>query len=327
LTLFGESSTVLGSGEGGIHEVGRTAGVLCCGRAGILMGVAEDFRTFCGNLVVTKRSTISDRYELITRRLNLEFWDTDSRTSHSIYTGSYGRGTAIGNTSDVDMIFWLKYEDYLRFSRYAGNGQSAMLQEIRAAIKKTYSVTNIGADGQVVVVPFDDGITFEVVPAFVNKDDSFTFPDSNDGGNWRTTNPRPEIAEIAAMDKNCNGNLKELSRMARAWKRNWNVPISGLLLDTLAYQFLRSYSHRDKSYLYYDYMSRDFFDFLRWQNSDQQYWLSPGAGQYVWRTGNFEYKAAQCKNIATVACNYQGDSYGWTARQKWREIYGTQFPT
>ena len=293
---------------------------------GTTMGVGDDFKTFCGNLAVTKRATISDRYELITRRLNLEFWDSDSRVNHSIYTGSYGRGTATGETSDVDMIFWLQYKDYLRFNGHSGNGQSAMLQEVRTAIKKTYSVTNIGADGQVVVVPFDDGVTFEVLPAFVNDDGSFTYPDSNNGGSWKTANPRPEIAEINSMDNKCNGNLKNLCKMGRAWKAVWNVPISGLLIDTLAYQFIRDYEYRDKSYVYYDLVSRDFFEFLRGQKEEQNYWLSPGAGQYVWRVGKFEYKATQCRNIAVDACSYQGDKYGWTARQKWREIYGTSFP-
>ncbi|MGF1612345.1 MAG: hypothetical protein ACFCVA_00145 [Gammaproteobacteria bacterium] len=60
------------------------------------MGVGEDFSAFCGNLAVTNRSSISDRYELITRRFNLEFWNSDSRLNHSLYTGSYrerGPGT------------------------------------------------------------------------------------------------------------------------------------------------------------------------------------------------------------------------------------------
>lgn len=290
------------------------------------MGVADDFRTFCGNLAITRRATISERYELITRRLNLEFWDSESRIYHSIQAGSYGRGTATAKTSDVDMIFWLPYSEYLRFNGYVGNGQSALLQAVRSAIKKTYPITDIGGDGQVVCVPFDDGITFEILPAFENGNDSFTFPDSNGGGSWKTTDPRPEIAEMARMDGQCNGNLKYLCKMARAWKYVWSVPISGLLIDTLAHQFIQDYVYRDKSYVYYDYMSRDFFDFMRSQDASQARWLAPGSRQYVHRTGNFEYKALQCKNIALAACAYQGDGYGWTARQKWREIFGTKFP-
>lgn len=290
------------------------------------MGVGEDFSTFYNNLAVTKRGSISDRYELITRRFNLEFWDSDSRVNHSIYAGSYGRNTATGATSDVDMIFWLPVSYYNTYNNYIGNGQSALLQLFRNALQKTYPTTQIGGDGQVVVISFTDDVTFEVLPAFENQNDSFTYPDSNNGGSWKVTNPRPEIAEINRMDKDCNGNLKSLCKMARAWKNEWNVPISGLQIDTLAYYFIRDYQYRDKSFLYYDFMSRDFFAFVSSQNEEQRYWLSPGANQYVWRTGGFEYKALRCKNIAIDACSYQGDAYGWTARQRWREIYGTSFP-
>jgi hypothetical protein len=293
------------------------------------MGVGEDFKTLCSNLAVstTTRSSISERYELITRRLNLEFWDTDSRTDHSFYTGSYGRGTAVGTVSDIDMIMRLPYEDYVRYNNHQGNGQSALLQDIRTAIQKTYSSTSIGADGQVVVIPFTDGITFEVVPAFVNKDGSYTFPDSNGGGSWKTTNPKPEIEEVAKMDAACNGNLKMICRMGRAWKSTWDVPIGGLLIDTLAYYFLRDSQYKDKSFVYYDYVSRDFFEYLRTCDEKQEYWLSPGANQYVWNKRYFQFKATRCYNIAVKACAYQGDSYGWTARQKWREIYGTNYPS
>lgn len=290
------------------------------------MGVGEDFRALCSNLAVINRDSISERYELITRRFNLEFWGSDSRQDHSIYAGSYGRYTAIRTSSDVDMIFWLPVHYFSTYSNYEGNGQSALLQLFRKALQKTYPSTSIGADGQVVVVSFTDNIKFEILPAFENKDDSFTFADSNHGGSWKVTNPRLEIDAINRMDKQCNGNLKYLCKMARAWKHEWNVPISGLLIDTLAYYFIRDYQYRDKSFVYYGFMSRDFFAYLSMQNDSQTYWLSPGANQYVTRTGKFEYKAVQCKNIAADACNYQNERYGWTARKLWRDIYGTRYP-
>jgi Second Messenger Oligonucleotide or Dinucleotide Synthetase domain len=292
------------------------------------MGVGEDFRILCTNLAVPTmtRSSISDRYELITRRLNLEFWSTDSKTYHSFYTGSYGRGTAVGSVSDIDMIFQLPVAKYNQYNSYLGNGQSALLQEVSRAIQKTYGTTNIGADGQVVSVPFTDNITFEVLPAFVNDDGSYTFPDSNNGGRWRTTNPKPEIDAMNSMDAETNGNLKQLCRMARAWKATWGVPIGGLLIDTLAYYFVRNSIYKDKSFLYYDWMSRDFFDYLRACSDTQEYWLSPGSNQHVVNVGYFQYKATRCYNIAVDACSYYGEKYGWTARQRWREIYGTQFP-
>lgn len=290
------------------------------------MGIGEDFQTFCSTLAVSRRGTIADRYAQITKRLNLDYWSSDSDVYHSFYTGSYGRSTAIDTTSDVDMLFRLPVEVYQRFDAYATNGQAALLQEVRSVIKKTYSVTNVGSDGSVVVVPFKDSIVFEILPAFLNKDDSYTFPESTDGGRWKTTNPKPEIDAIDAMDKACNGNLKYVGRMARSWKAQWDVPISGLLIDTLAYSFIRDWEYRDKSFLYYDFMSRDYFDYLSSQPEDKTYWLSPGAGQHVWRTGRFEYKAKRCRNIAIDAISYYSNNQTWSARQKWREIYGSGFP-
>ena len=169
------------------------------------MGLADWFSTFCGNIQVQDKGTISSRYKTITRRLNTDFWDTDSETSHSLYVGSYGRNTAIQGFSDLDMIFRLPYAVYLQYNNYGGNGQSALLQAVRKSLRKRYSSSDIGADGQVVEIAFTDDITFEVVPVFENTDDSFTFPDANGGGRWRTTNPRPEIEAIRNRNRDCNG--------------------------------------------------------------------------------------------------------------------------
>jgi hypothetical protein len=291
------------------------------------MGVGEDFQTFCGNLTVPDRSTIATRYGLITRRLNLEFWDTDNSTAHSFYTGSFGRGTATGATSDVDMLVWLPDSVFIQYYEHVGNGPSALLQAVRNAIRKTYPSTDVGADGQVVVVSFNAGAPFEVLPAFTASDGKFLFPDSNEGGKWRVTDPKPEISAMDSRDGDCNGNLKRLCRMTRAWKEAWKVPISGLLIDTLAYQFIASWEWRKNSYVYYDWMSRDFLDFLSKQPSDQTHWLSPGAGQHVRRQGTFEYKAAQCRNLALDAIEYYSKDMPYSARKKWREIYGSVFPS
>lgn len=200
------------------------------------MGLADWFKTFCSNIQVQDGGAISTRYKNITRRLNTDFWNTTSDTSHSLYVGSYGRNTAIQGFSDLDMIFRLPYEVYKQYDEYKGNGQSALLQAVKKSIEKTYATTSIRADGQVIQVPFTNGITFEVVPAFLNTDESYTYPNANDGGSWLTTNPKPEIKAIRDRNNACNGNLVPLCRMMRAWKGKWSVPMGGLLVDTLAYQ-------------------------------------------------------------------------------------------
>jgi hypothetical protein len=292
------------------------------------MGVGDWFSTFCSNLIVQDAGTISSRYKSLTQRLNTDFWDTISDSSHSLYVGSYGRNTAINGFSDLDMIFQLPYKKYEQYNSYQGNGQSALLQEVKRSIEKTYSTTTIRADGQVICVPFSDGLTFEVVPAFTNTDDCFTYPDANNGGRWLQTNPKPEIAEIRNRNTNTNGNLVCLYRMLRAWKNEWSVPIGGLLIDTLAYQFIEYYQYRDKSYMYYDWMSRDMFLFMANQDNEQEYWRAPGSGQYVYGKGLFQYKAKQCYNISLEAIAHEQASpkQEWSAKNKWRKIYGTKYP-
>ena len=291
------------------------------------MGLADWFSTFCSNIQVQDGSTISTRYKNITRRLNTDFWNTNSDTSHSLYVGSYGRNTAIQGFSDLDMIFQLPSDLYKKYDGYSGNGQSALLQEVKKSIEKTYSTTSISADGQVILVSFSsDGITFEVVPAFNNTDDIYTYPDANNGGKWRTTNPKPEIKAIRDRNNACNGNLVPLCRMMRAWKSEWDVSIGGLLIDTLAYQFIDDWKYKDKSFLYYDFMCRDFFCFMADQDKDKEYWLAPGSGQHVYSKGLFQWKAKRCYNISLEAINHNTRNQEWSAKQKWREIFGTSFP-
>lgn len=178
------------------------------------MSVSDYFSTFCSNLRMSSDtvSTIQYRYHQITKRINLDYWSSSSETTHSLYVGSYGRGTEIW-TSDIDIIVQLPYSTYEKFNAYKSNGQSALLQEVK-----------------------------------------------------------------------------------------------------------------DKSYLYYDFMSRDFFKYLEELDENQNYWLAPGSQRYVWKNGEFHTKAKTAYNNAVSAISYENSNYSYSAKQKWREIYGTKFP-
>ena len=95
------------------------------------------------------------------------------------------------------MIVDLPWTDFKRFDDYTGNGQSSLLSNVRESLKKTYSTSSVSADGQVVDISFTDGITFEIVPSFKFSDDSgFYYPDTNNGGSWRSMNPKEEITGL-----------------------------------------------------------------------------------------------------------------------------------
>ncbi len=292
------------------------------------MGIGEWFSDFCMQQRIgpDKRSSIGDRTGRIAARLNNDFRGLDSKTSNRFYVGSYGRGTAIPTVSDVDLLFELPVALYHQHNGHAGNGQSALLSAVRQSLLTTYHSSAISGDGQVVVINFNDGIRFEVLPAFVNTDGGYTFADSNGGGSWRTCKPKHEMNAFLTRNADCASNLVELSRMVRSWRDANNVPMSGMLIDTLAFQFIATWAYRDRSYYYYDYLTRDFFAFLAKQDAQQSYWLAPGSGSYVYRVGSFEYKARQAELRAIEAITYQASGHDWSARQKYREIYGTTFP-
>ena len=289
--------------------------------------VATAFEKFCSSLRFsdTDQQSIGVRYHAITKRINQDYWNITSDTSHSIYVGSYGRDTEIYK-SDIDMLVQLPYETYVKYNNYSSNGQSALLQEVKKCIEKTYSTTILKADGQIISVPFSDGVSFEVLPAFINKDGSYTFANTNNGGSWKITDPKAEINAINDMNKKCNYNLKRLCKMMRAWKTKNNVDISGVLIDILAYKFISTWEYRDKSFLYYDFMSRDFFDYVRSVPKEQFKWQTMGSGRYIYCYGNFQHKAKAAYELAIEAINDE-NKYPFSANNEWKNIYGVKFPT
>jgi hypothetical protein len=236
--------------------------------------------------------------------------------------GSYDRDTAAKGVSDLDVAFVLPASLYATYNNHQGNGQSALLQAVKRSMQGTYPTSDVSGDGQVVVTEFTGGIKFEVQPVFENQAGTWTYPDANGGGSWRTANPRAEIQAIHEQNLATNHNLKAICRMARVWKDYCAVPISGMLIDTLAYQFVETWLHRDKSFLYHDYLARDFMHCLSGQSQAQTYFRAPGSGSFVSNVGVFQYKARSAHLRALEAISYESSSHRWSATQKWREIFG-----
>ena len=290
------------------------------------MSISDKFSNFCSKLRMSD-ATVSNvrlRYHNITKRLNKDFRGIENDIAYSLYVGSYGRGTAI-HVSDIDMLYILPWSYYTKYNSYISNGQSALLQAVRDSVKQTCPVTDISGDGQVVKVWFSDDVVFEIVPCFEYSDGSFCYPDTHDGGSWKITNPRPEISAINGLNYLTNNNLKRLCRMIRAWKDNCNVPMGGLLIDTFAYRFLSTWENKDKSFMYYDWMTRDFFKFLSEQDDNQLYWKAVGSGQFIYPKGKFAYKAKTAYNNALIAIEKEDKGYTYTANDYWRAIYGSKF--
>jgi hypothetical protein len=282
------------------------------------MTTSEMFSTFLGNLVISDRATISDRYERITSALNRKFRDTDSKTANSLQIGSYGRWTGIKGLSDLDMIYILPKGEWDRLK----NDQYKALSETKKAIESTYPATSISVDRLVVVVKFESYV-IEVQPCFEQEDGSFLYPDTY-RSKWLPTMPREEMAAVSEMDGQTNGNLRALCKMARAWRNKHGLQMGGLLIDTLAYQFLGNTNDYDEtSCSSHDQMVLDFFTYLSEEPTDKSHYKAPGSGQNVRIKKRFQKKAKKAVGLCQAAIDAAGQV---NSNDKWRKVFGRPFP-
>tara|TARA_R110001583_G_scaffold195342_1_gene372004 strand:+ start:1844 stop:3133 length:1290 start_codon:yes stop_codon:yes gene_type:complete len=282
------------------------------------------FKEFLENIKVQKSDQFKQRYEQITKALNQKFRGTDSTTANSLQVGSYGRYTGIKGISDLDMVYIMpssKWDDY------KDQKQSKLLTDVKDAIKTRYPTTDVRVDRLVVTVTYQN-FHVEVQPVFnyydSNDDESgyFKYPDTKKGGSWKITKPRQEMKAVKELNDEKNKNLRLLCKMARAWKNKSGAAMGGLLIDTLAYNFMKSTTdYDDKSYLHFDWLSRDFFKYLADQDKKDHY-QAPGSNQDVKVKKDFRKMAEEAYDLCVEAIKADGTA---KANDKWREVYGSNF--
>ncbi|QAY60462.1 nucleotidyltransferase [Microbacterium protaetiae] len=286
------------------------------------MKVDEIFDTLLENLKVgDANDLIAARRDEITKALNKDFRSVVGSTANRLMVGSYGRHTAIKGVSDLDMIHILPAS--LRSNYSSETGPRRMLNRVRDDLKARYPGTDIKVDQCVVRVTFvSSKFKFEVQPAFENDDGSFEYPDTK-SDSWRTTKPREEIAATRECNDRTSKNMRHLARMARAWKDANGVAMGGLLIDTLVHRFFEGTGeYDDKGSLWYDFMVRDFFEFLM-DEPDKDYYLALGSNQRVYVKKRFQAKAKKAYNRCLEAIADEGKA---AANKKWREVFGTAVP-
>ena len=287
------------------------------------MNTSQTFKDFLANIKISddKAVDISYRYGRITKALNQEFRDTDSKTANSLQVGSYGRYTGINGISDLDMLFIMPASKWIDYNK--PGGQTKLLQDTKTAISNTYSSSDIKVDRCVVTVNFTDS-HIDVQPVFEVEEQDYRYPDTYGDGSWKITKPRKEMDAMVEFETNKNRNLRRLCKMARSWKNKHGVYMGGLLIDTLAYNFLKSTSYYDeKSFAYYDEMCRDFFNYLYDQPKDQTEYGALGSKQRVKVKKSFKRKSKKAYDLAVEATDATTDK---KQHNKWRDIFGNDFP-
>ncbi|TGE36688.1 nucleotidyltransferase [Desulfosporosinus fructosivorans] len=286
--------------------------------------LAQAFEDYASLLEIDNLEDIHGRFRRITKRLNSSFWESENDQNHGFIVGSLGRETAIKGVSDLDMLFVLPKEIKQQYDKHEGNGQSKLLQAVKAEIKKTYPRTIVRGDGQVVVVSFDSiNYAIEVCPSFERSDGAFDFPDSNNDGTWKKTDPFPEIEVSIKINEETDGHYGKVCNIIRAWKNNWGFKFGGLLIDTLVYNFFDEYKeHKEATFSDYLNLFKDLFYYLKTRNADQTCWFALGSKQRIYnKKGKFVSKA---KSAYDKIKDLAEDSEG--LYNVLEEIFGQSFP-
>lgn len=174
----------------------------------------------------------SDHESSIQTRLKSVF-----RTNRVERIGSYTRGSAIKGVSDVDLLLVLTRDEVRWGDKYKSS--DTVLKNIRDQLQDRYTKTEVGRDGQAVVISFGDGKhPVDVVPGFYweagpNGYPVFYIPDGS--GGWMKTSPQLHNRYIAAADDRSAGKLKSVARLLKFWasRRSSSDSLSGFHLEML----------------------------------------------------------------------------------------------
>jgi predicted nucleotidyltransferase len=149
------------------------------------------------------------------------------------------RDSAIRHTSDVDLLVVLRRSETRRGGRRVSS--TSVMNRIRHDLEDRYPDTDIGRDGQAVVVKFSDG-SVDVVPGIYLDQEAeydetsyprYLIPDGE--GWWMPTSPGAHNAYISDADSRSGGKLKHVAQLIKFWRwcRNPNVPLSSFHVELL----------------------------------------------------------------------------------------------
>jgi hypothetical protein len=291
-----------------------------------MSSVATRFENFLSNISLTaaNREDAKVKYDGVAGKLHSHYYPTTTYNgSTKLLIGSYGKGTAVRPPRDVDVRFLMPAATFKRYDDYIGNGQSQLLQDIKRILQQRYPSTDISGDGQVVVVPFTNGHTVELLPAWQAPSGKYIIPDTHAGGSWKLADHTAELAYVADSDRRSLGKTRALIKMMKTWQATCNVPIRSLVIELRSVNFLKAWQYYDKSSVYYDWMVRDYFsELLKHVHGSCP---MPGTDEKILYGNAWKSRAETAHARAVKACQYEAADQTYSATEEWRKIFGSAF--
>ena len=289
------------------------------------IAVRQRFGRFCSDLNPTS-DEIGDalgKAKRVGQALERAYGGEATEAPPIFAVGSWGKGTQVRPSADIDIMVRFDRGILERFQAYAYNGQSALLQEIKQKLENSYPQTRTRGDGQVVQIDFNS-ILVELVPVFAIGNGQFIMPDTKDGGSWKTVDPVAQIKLIDDADRDYNGNVRPLCKIIKRWKHECSVDLKSFLIELVVADFFRNYPWGNYDFYYYDWYVRDCLKFLKSRVNGRV--AIPGTGEIIQLGNKWVSKVDAAIAIAETACDYERDDLDVLAGMEWQKIFGPRIP-
>ena len=243
--------------------------------------------------------------------------------------GGYAKGTAIRPAPTVDVLYVLPSN--LRRHTGAGAKERSLGPTMTAILGQRFTDVCSAREGWLAIMPDLSAAAGQpavrVIPCFPMqpRGDSQGYPiaDPWAAGTWHHVNPRAEVARLSEADAASGDKASHLILMLKAWRRAHDVPIRALALELLVIEFVSIWTYHRRSLLFYDWMVRDFFFWLRYQEGREL--EIPGSVDRLDLDDVWSDAAGAAYAAATEACRLERDSPDGGALALWGNIFGTAF--
>lgn len=281
--------------------------------------IKEAFKTFRSRLEITdlQAQTVSTRQQNVRKAVAAEL-----TVLTDFLTGSYCRNTLIAPLSQADIdIFMVLDAKY-----YQQDGQAALLERVKRALKKHYELSDISRDGQAVTITFSD-FKVDVVPGFHRSGGGYLIPNTQ-GRTWIATDPKEHERLSSKHNQAHNGDLVPLEKMIKRWNREINRHFRSFHLEVLAWDILDGV--RIDSF---SSGARYFLDKgrakIKQKNADPAGY-GGDVGYYIGGQTQIDEAVSRfttAYNRAIKAEEYEAKGKIADAIGEWRKIFGDTFPT
>jgi hypothetical protein len=204
------------------------------------------------------------------------------------------------------VLFQLPKATYDRFELRSGNKQSQLLQEIKTELASSFPKTDIRGDGPVVKIPFQT-FAVELVPGFKLDTGRYYIPITTNGGSYKTFDPDAEYEYVKNSNTTTKENTRELIRMMKCWQSYCSVPLKSFYIEILAVEFLKQWKYAGNSKTYYDWIVRDFLEYLIKQANT--YICVPGTYELIYLGEAWKSRAQTALGRAKEACANESEGY------------------